>query len=421
MMKLLTFLGTRPIETTYVMPEGEAHTAPFCGVALAHALPLDEVVVFVTEQAREVSLPTFEERLSDISALVRAVDIPGDATEAELWQIFRAVVGAVENEERVVFDITHGFRSVSFLSFLAAAYLRVVKDIRLEGVYYGNFEARDRSVTPNRAPVIDLTSLAGLLDWMMAANRFERFGDARDLAALLRAAVPPWDLQKDSPDLKEQATRIRRAAGTMERVSRSLRLIRPQETMQASADLVRILPAAAADIRQAAPPFELLVTPVVDAYRLLALDVKGGEAQPLDVLTREREMIGWYVERNQYVQALALAREWLVSWVMAWLGMWHFNDKDARERVERAITGAIRRRRRGKTMTEEREHEIDLGRIPHLEDALTLFDQIGQVRNDLLHAGKRRSPLDAEKAERRILQRCEEIQRLPLPNDEVKR
>ena len=132
-------------------------------------------------------------------------------------------------------------------------------------------------------------------------------------------------------------------------------------------------------------------------------------------------MIGWYVERNQYVQALALAREWLVSWVMAWLGMWHFNDKDARERVERAITGAIRRRRRGKTMTEEREHEIDLGRIPHLEDALTLFDQIGQVRNDLLHAGKRQSPLDAEKAERRILQRCEEIQRLPLPNDEVKR
>ena len=420
-MKLLTFLGTRPIETTYVMPGGEEYTAPFCGVALAHALSVDKVVVFVTEQARRVSLPTFEERVSDTPASVRAVDIPGDATEAELWEIFRAVVGAVENEERVVFDITHGFRSVSFLSFLAASYLRVVKDVRLEKVFYGNFEASDRSVTPHRAPVIDLTSLAGLLDWMMAADRFERFGDARDLAALLRAAIPPWDLQKDSPDLKAQAAHIRRAAGTMEKVSRSLRLIRPQETMQASADLVRQLPEAASDIRQAAPPFELLVTPVVDAYRPLALDVKGGDVHPLDVLVREREMIGWYVERNQYVQALALAREWLVSWVMAWLDMWHFNDKDARERVEWTITGAIRRRRREESMTKEGEHEIDLSGIPHLEDALTLFDQIGQVRNDLLHAGKRRSPLDAQKAEQRILQQCEEIQRLPLPNDEVNR
>ncbi len=416
-MKLLTFLGTRPIETTYVMPNGQEFTGPFCGVALAHALPVDEVVVFVTEQARRVSLPTFEERVSDIPTSVRAVDIPGDTTEAELWQIFKAVVNTVENGERVVFDITHGFRSVSFLSFMAASYLRVVKNVYLEKVFYGNFEASDRSVKPHRAPVIDLTSLAELLDWMMAADRFERFGDARDLAALLSAAIPPWDLQKRSPDLKAQAEHIRRAAGTLEKVSRSLRLIRPQETMQASADLVRQLPEAASHILRVAPPFELLAAPVVDAYRPLALDTKVEDVRPLDVLLREREMIGWYVERHQYVQALALAREWLVSWTMAWLGMEHFNDRDTRERVEWAITGAIRQRSRDSSKGRTGNDGIDLSGIPHLADALTLFDQIGQVRNDLLHAGKRRSPLDARKAEEKILRYCEKVRNLPLPNE----
>ena len=43
-----------------------------------------------------------------------------------------------------------------------------------------------RSVTPDRAPVIDLTGFVELLDWMVAADRFTRFGDARDLADLLK-------------------------------------------------------------------------------------------------------------------------------------------------------------------------------------------------------------------------------------------
>lgn len=415
-MKLLTFLGTRPIETTYVMQDGREFTAPFCGVALIHLLDIEDVRVFVTREAREQALPVFQERTQAAGVQVVPVDIPGDATQEDLWRIFKAVVESVEEKESVIFDITHGFRSVSFLSFLAASYLRIVKDVHLAGVFYGNFEARDRSVTPNRAPVIDLTRMTGLLDWMIAADRFERFGDARDLADLLRRAAPSWEEQQRAPDLKGVARRIRQAANAMESVSRSLRLIRPDEAMEASWLLVHRVREAAPDMVRFAPPFDLLATPVVESYRPLALDVKANRVAPCEVLERERRMIRWYLERHQYVQALALTREWLVSWTMLWSGEPDFKNRTRRERVERRIGAALRGQRR-EAETGARAEDGDLSHIPHRDALLRLYDRVGQMRNDLLHAGKRASPIPAKQAEQRIVEWCTEAIGLPLPEE----
>nr|WP_157041280.1 TM1812 family CRISPR-associated protein [Roseiflexus sp. RS-1] len=52
--------------------------------------------------------------------------------------------------------------------------------MQLKGGYYGNFEARDQSVTPNQTPVIDLTHFVDLLDWTVGADHFVRFEDASE-------------------------------------------------------------------------------------------------------------------------------------------------------------------------------------------------------------------------------------------------
>lgn len=157
-MKAITFLGaTTAYETTYVIDKNREHTAPFFGVALARFIPDLSMRVFVTEDAEEMHLANFLTLVEDYVDDVQKVSIPDGRNDEELWKVFQKVVDVVEPKESVIFDITHGFRSLPFLSFLSAAYLRTVKNIQLEAVYYGNFEARDKSVTPNRAPVIDLT------------------------------------------------------------------------------------------------------------------------------------------------------------------------------------------------------------------------------------------------------------------------
>ncbi|MDW8147537.1 MAG: TIGR02221 family CRISPR-associated protein [Roseiflexaceae bacterium] len=186
-MKAITFLGIRPTETCYVFPDGREHVAPFFGVALAQFIPNLSMRVFVTEAVYQLYNDNFLPAVKGNVKDAQPVRIPDGRNDLELWEIFQTVIDAIEPEEAVIFDITHGFRSLPFLSFLAAAYLRVVKNIRLEGVYFGNFEARDQSVTPHRTPVLDLTAFVELLDWMVGADYFVRFGDARDLARLLQA------------------------------------------------------------------------------------------------------------------------------------------------------------------------------------------------------------------------------------------
>ncbi|MFN3335537.1 MAG: TIGR02221 family CRISPR-associated protein, partial [Caldilinea sp.] len=248
-MKAITFLGaTAAYETTYVLDDGREHTAPFFGVALARFVPDLTMRVFVTKDAREKHFERFQALVEDYVDDVQPVDIPDGGNDAELWEVFQKVVDAVEPEESVIFDITHGYRSLPFLSFLSAAYLRTVKRVRLEAVYYGNFEARDRSVTPNRAPVIDLTRFVELLDWMIGADRFVRFGDARDLAQLLNAQ---HERIKPDPRITDKITMsawtnspLRHTANHLTRASRALRLVRPAEAMDASERIRVQLPEA---------------------------------------------------------------------------------------------------------------------------------------------------------------------------------
>jgi len=268
-MRLLTFLGAgKAYETAYIFPDGREHTASFCGVAIARMYPEMETTVFVTQKAREMHWDAFRQAIEDYTTDVVAVDIPDGRTEVELWQIFQTVVDTVQEGERLIFDVTHGFRSLPFLSFLAVAYLRTVKQVEIEHVFYGNFEARDTSVIPNRAPIIDMTRFTELLDWMIAADRFMRFGDSSDLARHLDRARPQGPgHSKEEYQRGRPLYDLQKALGN---VSLALRLIRPEDALNESALLIQTLNKTRQAIETFALPFVPLIDEVRQAYQPLA-------------------------------------------------------------------------------------------------------------------------------------------------------
>lgn len=418
-MKAITFLGAaKAHETAYVLGDGRTHSAPFFGAALARFVPDLSMRVFVTEQAKEKHLAEFVELVDDYVADVQPVDIPDGRNDEELWTIFQQVVDAVKQDESVIFDITHGFRSLPFLSFLSAAYLRTVKNIRLEAVYYGNFDARDQSVTPPQTPVIDLTRFVDLLDWMVGADRFVRFGDARDLAELLRAQ---HELIKPDPRTADKATMAmwnqspaKRTASKLTTVSRALRVVRPAEAMDASHAIHTQLPDAMRSIETLARPFAPLGHHIANSFAPIALDHSEQARNPVQTLETERALVAWYLERNQIFQAVALAREWLVSWVMAQLGLAAENlDRDARYRIERAIGIELQRLQNKSVDVTETGELPDLGAVPEITEAVQLYSQLGDLRNDLMHAGKRKATLSAEVVENNAKEYCARLMALP--------
>lgn len=419
-MKAITFLGaTKAKDTTYRMPDGREHIAPYFGVALARFYPdVHMMKVFVTEKARAKHWERFQCRVEDYVEVVEAVHIPDGRDENELWSLFETVVAEVDVQEHVIFDITHGFRSLPFLSLLAVAYLREVKDIKLQAVLYGNFEARDEA---GRTPVIDLSGFVSLFDWMTAADRFTSFGDAGDLAERLKKVRPDWQDQRADPDKREHAKRLSFTANSLDSVSMALRLIRPNEAMDASATLKQQLLDASQSIHAHARPFVPLVRSITDAYAPLALPFPQQQIDPMAQLAYERDMVDWLLKRHQYVQAVAIAREWIISWVMVQIEIKDFKDlldRENREKVEHIMGQALheQQQNRGNFTDTAFPNGKTLHSIGQIKQALDIYSHLGDTRNDLLHAGKRSNPIKAQDMEKRIKKMCARLSQLQLPS-----
>lgn len=99
-MKLIAFLGTGKYdETTYVWNELRK-TTRFSVCACVDFLKPDEIIVFLTKEARENTFADFKVEMIPFSGVIKHIDIPLGATQDELWEIFNTINDAVaEGEE----------------------------------------------------------------------------------------------------------------------------------------------------------------------------------------------------------------------------------------------------------------------------------------------------------------------------------
>lgn len=413
-MKLLTFLGTaRYSETTYTW-QGKEYTARFAPVAACHFLQPQSVTVFLTEKAEQDVFADFQAAMPAGVELQR-VPVPLGADERELWQVFGQLSSAVSPGEEVAFDITHGLRSSPLLGLLAAAFLRAGVNVSLKAVLYGAYDV-GQQVSPGRTPLFDLSPLLALLEWAYAADHFKRTGDARLLAALLKQQQKTLALAAEGDRmLLGQAGSLGNLAGALTSISQSLQLIRPYRAMAQVAILPEYIEDARAALERSAParPFGLLLADIASTYAPLARRDPEAVTDLKQTLEVERTMIRWCAERDLWVQAVSLAREWVVSWVMYHLGLTRFSDQSSRERVE-SVMGAeakdfVTSKEKGQPFT-----PLFLARVPEVECVLALWNPLTQARNDTLHAGKRAEPVQPQALIKQIEHCLATIETLPL-------
>ena len=274
-MKAFTFLGLGELhESTYTY-QGKSCSTRFFAEALVSFFKPDTLVVVTTDKASQapVSKTDKTERLAAIQKLLNnktkvvPVTIPEGKDEDQLWEIFNTVVGKIQDGDRVLFDITHGFRSLPFLTFLALAYVRNVKsDVEIEQVVYGAYEAVGRK---DPKPVFDLTPFIGLLDWMGAVAVFQQTGNAQKIAELVRKAHGrPHKLRLPG----KLPTQLQSMGSGLSNLSDALLTNRIGEkgTQTAAANLVTQLDQAKKEIVKWAQPFGVLFDQIRNTYKPLA-------------------------------------------------------------------------------------------------------------------------------------------------------
>ena len=121
----------------------------------------------------------------------RSVLIPSGKNEEEIWEIFHIVTNNIEEGDKIVLDITHAFRYIPMLATIILDYAKVVKNIEILGIYYGSWDMRDQSVTPNTAPIFNLTPLAVVQEWSQAVNTFIKYGNSGHLKKISGTSLEP--------------------------------------------------------------------------------------------------------------------------------------------------------------------------------------------------------------------------------------
>lgn len=389
-MKLLSFVGTGTLkETTYCLG-GRTRRTAFIQEALCDFFPVDSVVLFTTQGALKKNYPA----ISDLVPDARAILIPDGRDEKELWKIFTLVEEQVEPRDEIVFDITHGFRSLPFIAFLSSAYLREIKEATLHSVVYGALEANDEQGTP----VFDLTPFMGILDWMGGVRSFMNHGDAGRLQALIREVVA--SARKDTGQEKKPV-KLAGFANQLENFTLATRLSQPIEAIEVAGKIIEMLPTAVDEVAHFIPPLGPVLDQIEGLSAFVAPGTESKSGLGIEHLHAQRNLIQYQIERGLYMQAVSLAREWMVSLFLFSTGdtaLWL--DPQYRKEAEKALSGGVKKKQGMDYKPSVYSPWFES--LAEFETCASIWDTVSSLRNDIDHCGMRIQKTRAKRMKEKV-------------------
>jgi len=376
-LHLITFLGTGNYEPVrYQWRDRQPVETSLFPTALPRFFPeISSASVFVTEESKTKHWDTLVQQWP-ADWRPEPVKIPKGASTDELWEIFDKVVHAVPDDCRVVFDITHAFRSIPLISVLAVAYLWSARDIQLHALVYGALEAKTGD--PPVAPVFDLTPMVNLLEWLAAMERFRHHLDGQPLQRLLDRIQQQAHQAPSTPFPPPR--RLKSIGNAVKRLTDALLLGRVREVLPEVPRLAQALnnPQLREETDRWAKPFGLMLEPL----QKLLEDIGQGHETDLKAHCR---LARFYNDRRLYPLAITLLRECIISRACQYAGITGLElfAKSRREKIEKEL-GDLHHRLQEKQALPEEPSWI----APFKEAGLLkLWQRVPDIRNDIDHAG----------------------------------
>jgi CRISPR-associated protein Csx16 len=392
--RLIGFLGTGDyVPTRYYRPglNEEGVTTPYGTFALARMLQPREVFIACTAAAADRHAARISEEFASAGLTAPAIVTLHDGkTPAELWENFSRLKALIAQTEarRIVFDITHGFRSQPFFAGAVLSFVRAIGGTPAETeVVYAAYDAR---TADNRTPIWNLTPFAELVDWTHAIRQLLDTGDARAVAR--RAEYLGRSLSKQWADAGRpgQQPRLREFSQALADFSDALVTVRIGDLLlakdrlpSASKRLADIAAIIREELAVNAPPLAEALAGIEAMARPLILEqdhLAGTEGKRVSAaLARLYWRLGRYAEAG-----IALREGWVNLCADRQACRPGFDDYEERSRAqaERNWTG-------------ESRHHLTITR----------------VRNDLEHGGFRKRPEPAAAIQKQLERLIAEFER----------
>ncbi|SFI96329.1 CRISPR-associated protein, TM1812 family [Thermoflavimicrobium dichotomicum] len=367
-----------------------------------------EAVIFLTTQARESNWEKenkwcylglageLENLEKEKRILVQTVDIPGSQDQGSIWEVFRQILDHLDEEDEVYFDITHSFRYQPMLALLVLHFARVIRNIHIRGIYYGNIEAKRPGEVPI-APVNDLSSFVDVQDWITNVYAYLHTGRAEPLYQWLYTAKNRQLKQGASPDQLATMESAVKVAKALKELSLSLETNRgpiiPGKAKQARKKLQQVqdhLP----------HPFQ----PIQILLDTMESQIQGLDHQ--DPIESGISAVTWCIERGLIQQAYTMLDELVLTAICLAEGYRFEEVKDyenVRSKVGQQVNDAIQWLKEKKDSSMEKDdHSLKEYLIDNYRGFIQLYGELKLDRNDLNHAGWRKDLKKPEYFARKI-------------------
>lgn len=389
--KIITFLGTNDYkETKYsylnrITGEEISVTTRFVQEAIHKIVANDSTFyVALTSGAKEANwLDTAEKKgLKSIfdSKCIRyeEISLKDGRDEKEIWENFDAIFEVLEDGDHIYVDITHSFRSIPIIIMSVINYAKFIRNITIEAIYYGAYEAMVDGI----APIFDLSLFNTITDWTIGAEKFINTGNSEQISKILRETINP--ILRDTKGKDEEANLSRRINNNLEVFSNALYTVRGNEIYELGCQLKSSLELIKEIQEKQLKPFEKILDKIYGKVSFYSGDIVRDVHNTVK-LCRDLNLIQ---------QAYTLLLENIISYLCIAGNLDPFN-RENREAISKIIPCYIPR----KNISVDSKYEDINHKIKYYlnQDIASLYEDLGDYRNDMNHAGYRQNSRKAKK------------------------
>lgn len=347
---------------------------------------------FCAKLQKEVAYQGLEKILLDMNLSYRDIAIPDGKDSDEMWEIFEVIFDELQDGDELYLDITNSFRYLPMLLVVLVNYAKLLKNVKVKAIFYGNYEARDKE--SNIAPIMDLLPLSVLQDWTLAASDYLRYGQVEKLFELSESSLIPI--------LKNTETRTKDAEKLRSFVTKLKEMVEERTTCRGYAIVgsknVRKLKCTASEIQKVTI---VQLRPIFEKIKQSLNDFDAKE-NVLNCIKAAK----WCCDNKLYQQATTILEEGLGTFLCC-----HY-QLDYRKMANRdAIFGCISIKTQNKDIEENKANKELVEKILADDSVwgnkafVTILQKILELRNDYNHAGFKKNPFSAQK----VIETIEEL------------
>jgi CRISPR-associated DxTHG motif protein len=325
---LVCFLGIGKYEAVSYRLESSSpvHETYVQAAIVQQVGPFDRVVLAMTAQARKQHGAPLKMRLEELrgTASYEEIELPEVKSSADMWTIFSKLGEHLHPGERVSFDITHGFRMLPQIALLALGFYGHTRQLTIEGIYYGAYEARERDEASGQevAPLFDLRPMFVLPSWAEAVAEWQRTGRPEGIVELVKpetqrirseiAHLHRGDKKALSAAIPQELVNLPSA---LESLAAAMQLVRHDQFGPAAQ---KVLQRAEGAVRQIQDhdelrPLGVVLGEMADTTRPLARVTAQEAWEDPGYLSHQLQGVRWLAARGYLVEPFSLLRECLAS------------------------------------------------------------------------------------------------------------